>query len=542
MKKTIIYCLFILSAFIIIYSLSAQNDRNIDKNVEFDSPYNTIHNHLFYLQKENYKPEISAKALNSVRISLNEKEELAIKLKRIFDGKALIVNLENIPKDNNYIDSITGKHIYILFPELEDIYVEKYGSKWLYSKESVDIINKLYSETFPFDAFTYLDDLSPVWKNSLFGIYLWQYTGFIILLLICTALYFLFIWIFGVLLVHLTSKLSKYQIYIRYVKPIKKQFSFLLAAWTFGQLSVFLDLPIKISYFLTIIIQGLLPILLTIIFYKLSELVVNIFDKFTKKSASNIDDQLVPFFRRAIQIIVVILGIFYFLKNIGVDITPLIAGISIGGLAFALAAQDTIKNLFGSFTIFTDQPFQIGDWIVFEGSEGTVEEIGIRSTRIRTFYNSLVSVPNGKLADIKIDNMGRRQYRRFVTNISITYDTPPELIDLFVKGLRKIVENHPKTRRDSNQIYLNNLSDSSIQILFYIFFEVPDWSEELGAKHEILSEVIKLANLLNIRFAFPTQTLHIEEFPDNISESQIKKFMISDNDKLIENYKPFSDD
>jgi MscS family membrane protein len=170
---------------------------------------------------------------------------------------------------------------------------------------------------------------------------------------------------------------------------------------------------------------------------------------------------------------VVAIGLLYVLQSLNFDITTLLAGISIGGIALALAAQDTLKNFFGSLMIFIDKPFQIGDWINFNEVDGTVEEVGFRSTRVRTFANSLVYVPNGKLADSTIDNFGLRQYRRFSTTISLTYDTPTALIRQFVDGLNEIVANHPDTRKDFWEVKLNTMGSHSLNIMFYIFFAVP---------------------------------------------------------------------
>ena len=169
--------------------------------------------------------------------------------------------------------------------------------------------------------------------------------------------------------------------------------------------------------------------------------------------------------------------------------------------------------------IFIDRPFQIGDWITSGDIDGSVEEVGFRSSRIRTFRNSLMYVPNGKLADSVIDNHGMRQYRRFYTQIAVTYDTPPELINTFVEGLRKIVETHPDTRKDYYNVYFNDMAAFSLNIMFYIFFEVPDWGAELKARHEVLMQILKLGNELGVNFAFPTQTLHMENFPGQQSLS-----------------------
>ena len=229
---------------------------------------------------------------------------------------------------------------------------------------------------------------------------------------------------------------------------------------------------------------------------------------------TSLDDQLVPLFRKTAKVFVIGFGLVYLLNNLNFNLTALIAGVSIGGLAFALAAQDTIKNMFGSLMIFIDRPFQIGDLVSLEGTLGTIEEVGFRSTRVRTPANSLVSVPNGKVVDMVIDNLGMRVYRRFQTNISLTYDTPVDLIETYVEGLRQIVLSHPKTNKDNFEIHLNDMAASSLNVLMNIFFIEEGWSSELKARHEIITEAIRLAELLKVRFAFPTQTLHMETFPD----------------------------
>ncbi len=241
--------------------------------------------------------------------------------------------------------------------------------------------------------------------------------------------------------------------------------------------------------------------------------------KLAERTESTLDDQLVPLVRKILKTFVVIVGAIFILDNLEFDITGLIAGISIGGLAFALAAQDTIKNFFGSLMIFVDRPFQVGDWITSGDVDGTVEEVGFRSTRIRTFRNSLMYIPNGVITNQTIDNHGLRKYRRFFTHISLTYDTPPDLIQTFVDGLKKIVDLHPKTRKDFYEIHFNEMGASSLNVMFYIFFDVPTWSEELHARHEVLLSVVELAEELGVNFAFPTQTLHVETFPEKKGNS-----------------------
>ena len=150
----------------------------------------------------------------------------------------------------------------------------------------------------------------------------------------------------------------------------------------------------------------------------------------------------------------------------------LVSGLGIGGLAVALAAKDTLANFFGSITIFVDRPFRMGDWIRTSAAEGTVEEVGFRSTRIRTFYNSVVSVPNSSLANSEIDNLGMREYRRLKTILNLTYDTSPEQMEAFVEGIKAIVKANSNFRQDYYEIHFHAFGAHSLDVLVYVFFSV----------------------------------------------------------------------
>lgn len=228
-----------------------------------------------------------------------------------------------------------------------------------------------------------------------------------------------------------------------------------------------------------------------------------------KKSDNKFDDILLPIITKTAKVFVFMLGIILLGNSLSLDMKSILTGMGISGIALALAAKDTISNLFGSLTVLVDRPFHIGDWIVIgKDIEGTVEEVGLRSTRIKTFYDSEIILPNGQLTNIHIDNYGRRTYRRFKTNIGIEYSTPPDQIENFCEGIRGIIENSPHTRKDYFHVYFTDLKDSSLNILVYMFWEVPSWKAELQERHRFLVEVVTLAREMNISFAFPTQTLH----------------------------------
>ncbi|MCA9752554.1 MAG: mechanosensitive ion channel family protein, partial [Gemmatimonadetes bacterium] len=235
-------------------------------------------------------------------------------------------------------------------------------------------------------------------------------------------------------------------------------------------------------------------------------------------TATRYDDLLVPLLRKSAKIIVVAFGLVFIADNLNVNITSLVAGLGLGGLAFALAAQDVVKNLFGSITVLLDRPFHVGDWVAVDGVEGTVEEVGFRSTRIRTPTSSLVTLPNANLLSSSVDNLGARRFRRWKTTLSLTYDTPAEKIDAFCEGVRELVRRHPMTRKDVYYVYANEFGAASLDVLLYIFFETNDYGIELRERHRFFLDVLRLADRLGVEFAFPTQTLHVfrpGEMPDH---------------------------
>ena len=227
-----------------------------------------------------------------------------------------------------------------------------------------------------------------------------------------------------------------------------------------------------------------------------------------RSSQNKLDDVLVPLFRKSLKVFFTLAGVLFIASKLNLNISGLVAGLGLGGLAFALAAKDMVQNLFGSLTVLLDQSFHVGDWVVIGDVEGTVEEVGLRSTRIRTFYNSELILPNSTLITASIDNMGKRKYRRFKCDLSVTYQTPPEKIEAFCEAIRELVRLHPHIRKDYFQVYLNKLSASSLDILVYVFWEAPDWGTELRERHRFLIDVLRIAELLKIEFAYPTQTIH----------------------------------
>ena len=289
---------------------------------------------------------------------------------------------------------------------------------------------------------------------------------------------------------------------------------------------------------LTITVQIIFSISLIWLCYRLVNVFTEYLHKIASKTDSAFDDQLVPLFQKALRLFVVVFGVLVMFQNLGINVISVLAGLGLGGLAFALAARDMCANLFGSIMIFLDRPFNIGDWVVVNSTEGTVEEIGFRSTRIRTFYDSQVTIPNSTLANANIDNMGKRKFRRVKAYFGLTYDTPPEKMEAFLEGVRNIVEANPYTRKDYYHIVFNEYGNHCLQVMLYCFLKVPDWATELVERQNIYLEILRLAEKLDVEFAFPTQSIHVETFPGTETSSRHTDFDNTDLRRTAKDFGP----
>jgi MscS family membrane protein len=290
---------------------------------------------------------------------------------------------------------------------------------------------------------------------------------------------------------------------------------------------------------MTVIVQVIMSIASVWLVYCMADVLTEYLTLLTSKTESTLDDHLVPLVNRALKVFIVVFGILFTFHNLGVNVVSAMAGLGIGGLAFALAAKDTCANLFGSIMIFLDRPFTIGDWVIVGSDEGTVEEIGFRSTRIRTFYNSLISVPNADVAASSVDNMGCREFRRIKAFFGLTYDTPPEKMEAFLEGLKNIVEANEYTRKDYYHIVFSGYGASSLDVMLYCFLKVPDWSVELVERQNIYLEILRMAQEVGVDFAYPTQSLHIETMPE---KDPVRKPHTIDRKQLASSAKSFGPD
>lgn len=254
-------------------------------------------------------------------------------------------------------------------------------------------------------------------------------------------------------------------------------------------------------------------ILITInITWLISRIFISLINEYIKplaeKSESDLDDQLLPVIRKGINSIIWILGIIIALNNAGYDVGALIAGLGIGGLALAMAAKDSVSNIFGGFTIFTDKPFKINDRIRINGYDGTVIEIGIRSFRLRTLDGTVVTIPNSIITDNSVENVSLEPSRKITLNIGLTYSTTPEQIEQAIQIIRDIASKQEGITEDF-KVAFTEFGDFSLGILFIYYIEKA--GDILAIRTNINLEILKQFNANNLNFAFPTQTILLEK-------------------------------
>lgn len=270
-----------------------------------------------------------------------------------------------------------------------------------------------------------------------------------------------------------------------------------------------LDLGPGVLVVLDLAAQTVVALTSVWIAYRLVDVLAWWLEARARETANTFDDMVVPLVRRTLKLFVLLVGVVWLASRVSEDLWGVVAGLGIGSLAVGFAAKDSIENLFGTFTVLLDKPFKLGDWVQVGELEGTVEQVGFRSTRIRTFYDSVISVPNSRFIAAPVDNMGARRWRRINTRLGLTYDTPPEKIEAFCEGVRELIRCHPHTRKDSFHVWLNAFGASSLEVLLYCFHGAPDWATELRERHRLFQDILRLARELGVELAFPTETVHL---------------------------------
>ena len=277
---------------------------------------------------------------------------------------------------------------------------------------------------------------------------------------------------------------------------------------------VFLRAPLQINEQVMDIVTKAFKIISVI------EIAVGLANSFTSKTIlgkklrkslnEKMDDTVFEFVLKITRVFIYIIAIFLVLAILEINLTGLIAGLGLGGVIVTLAAQDTAKNLFGGAMIFIDKPFVVGDWIEMDNYEGTVEDITFRTTRIRTFENALVNIPNAIIADASVTNWSKMEKRRYKTNLCVELDTPLEKLELLKTRIEKMLQERESVFDDSIIVRFDQITDNGMNILIYTYTNSVSYASYLKEVEDSNGKIMKILNEENIELAYDTKTVYVK--------------------------------
>ncbi len=526
----------ILSFFFLFYSYPALTATNPLEPIRVDSPRETMR--TFMDAMNNYKKGIEKKddnltaninkAIQTLDLSrfssisrYVEGKEAAIFLKEVID-RITVIDYNEIPlkiKSGSPTWTIKNTEIAIALVSKGE---EK--GKYLFTKNTANRAKEFYNKVkkLPYKKASghgalykepYFTSLLPSWtKAEFFLLPNWQWAGLLCAIFLGLVVRSIFQYSVSLFQTFIAAKKGFYWQH-QLLQSTTKPLSYVL-------MSVFYFLAIHALYFdgfalifLTSIVRVLFSVSIILVIYSSVDVLTDFLYKVTAKTDTTLDDHLIPLIKRSLRFFILILGALVMFENLGVNVVSVLAGLGLGGLAFALAARDTCANLFGSIMIVLDAPFRVGDWIAVGKVDGVVEDIGFRSTRVRTFYHSLITVPNATMASENIDNYGLRHYRRVLAYLGISYGTPVEKIEAFLEGIKNIILANPHTQKDNFHVVFNSYRGPDLEIMLYCYLKVPGWDVELVERQNIFLEIYRLAKKLGVEFS-PTQIISMEKTKD----------------------------
>ena len=428
----------------------------------------------------------------SVKTTTNAKEYAAI----VSSSRRYRVQLAN--------DDETGAWRFIAGPQTAELALLLSGSPWLSEslRSATENLTMTIGERIQWSV--------PSWMLAkTLGLRLWQWLGIAILLGIGVLLDILM-----QVTIHLSARVIRpLQDTMVHAKTLNR------AAWPTGLAVAAIFWGVTVHWLaLTPASASVISLLVTIFAigcvvwagFRIADLAGEIAETKAAQEKSVIEDLTVPIVRKTIKLLIVSVALIVVAWEIGASVNAILTALGIFGAGIMLASRDVIGHYFGSLTLVSAKPFDVGDWVIIGDIEGTVEELGFRATKIRTFSNSEVTIPNSTIIQMNIDNYGRRQYRRWKTLLNLPFGTPPELVEAFCEGIRELVRIHPSTRKDYYQVWLHDFGEDSLEILLYIFYEAPDWESELRERNRLALDIIRLAKHLGVTLSIPSRAIQFE--------------------------------
>jgi MscS family membrane protein len=515
---------------------------------DHSSPRATMRTLVEGFRRQDYKRILRCLDLGEVPAVAREEvgTQLANKLKQIVSRHRLPV-LQEIP-DSNYSDP----YVFLSQPEgvIEVVRLpsgERKG-EWVFSRDTVRSIDKLYVvfEDKPYleevvslgKAGVYLPDFwaepelwlrsrLPRWlRASLFStrrltLEVYELLGYLLVPILAYGLHRVTVWLLVWCLHRALTRRGwalPRETLVKRLRPAGRFVAVVFLRWAI--------LVLEPDSVLLIVLLGVLNPLVWVLgtwaVFRLLDLVSDLIDAHltAQNRRPEVAQMFWPVGSLVLKIVLFVVAMFHLMSLFAWDMTAVLTGLGIGGLAFALGAQDSLKNLFGSFTLIADRPFVVGELVKIGNHEvGSVEVVGLRSTRIRTADDTLLVVPNSSLTTMEITNYGRRRYRRYQTRIGVAYSTPRERLAAFRDGIQELIRKQERTRKDKFEAALNDLTPAAIEVLVNVYFEVSDRQEELAARDAFILAVLRLAEELHVELSPPSQTIQLVHSPEQAGPS-----------------------
>jgi MscS family membrane protein len=380
------------------------------------------------------------------------------------------------------------------------------GLVWRVSASSVKRIPELYAQ-YGYPAF--VDRLPRELADwRVLGTYLWQWVGLLAIALAAWAFAFFVAW-GGMRLVRLLARRTTTDLDDRLAEALHPPLRLTATLYLFLAGSYWLRLSVPVQAFLVSVSRGLTILLVTWVFLRLVDILTGAARERMVREERRAAVSMLDLGCRVAKVLIVALGLLGLLQNLGFNVSGIMAGLGLGGVALAFAAQKTVENLFGGVSLSLDQPIRVGDFCRYGTGMGTVEDVGLRSTRIRTLERTVVSVPNGQLAAIELENFADRDRFRLFTTIGVRYETSPDQIRRLVGRIRESLAAHPKVVQDPLRVRFVGFGPSSLDIEIHTYVGTRDVEEFHAVREELFLGIMDLVAESGTGFAFPSQTLYL---------------------------------
>ena len=518
---------------------------------EFDrgTPRTSIQGYLVACRENDYA--LAAEFLDLQRVSKAKRAErgpiLARQLKIVLD-RTLWVDLEALSYDpaGHRNDGLSPSRDLLGRIETNrgpvDLLLQRVKREdgvpiWKFASVTVARLPTLYEE-FGYGA---LGEIlpSPFFEVRLLEVELWQWISLLLLVAVAYGLS----WLAGIVVVRLSRPLierSETRIDDQLVQAIVGPLRLVIFVVLFTAGAAPLGLSVPVRQTLGSLQQAAFLVAVTWFLLRTVDLVADLAIRRLGERGQASATQFVPLGRKTLKVLLAVFAVLAVLDLFGVNITAIIAGLGIGGLAIALAAQKTIENLFGGVTLLADRPVAVGDFCRFGDKIGTVEEVGLRSTRIRTLDLTVVTIPNAEFSSLHLENFAKRDMIRVYTVIGVRYETTPDQLRYLLAELRSLLLAHPKVSPDPARVRFVNFGAYSLDLELYAYVLTSDWNEFLSIREDIFLRIMDVVESAGTGFAFPSQTTYLGR-DDGLAPEKIREAETRVEAWRYENRLPFPD-